>query len=136
MARSLLEDLPEQTFTAATIKRMFKLVDRGKVDDIAQKAVYSIVNDSMRGRWKDYQGELNAVFSWLRKNADYRRDPHGVELLQDFFATIDRKRFDCDDSTIWLCVAAEILGSPCRIVTVSTRRDREPNHVYPEAFVG
>ena len=115
---------------------MYKLVDRAKTDDVFQKIAYSIVNNSMRGRWKDYQGELNTIYGWYRKNVDYRRDPHGVELLQDVFATIDRKRGDCDDATVWLCAAAEVLGCPCRIVTVSTRRDREPNHVYPEAFVG
>lgn len=135
MAQALLENLPEQTFTSATIKRMYRLVDRAKTDDVFQKIVYGIVNNSMRGRWKDYQGELNTVYGWYRKNVDYRRDPHGVELLQDVFATIDRKRGDCDDATVWLCSAAEILGCPCRIVTVSTRQDREPNHVYPEAFV-
>ena len=136
MARSLLEDLPEQAFTSATIKRMYRLVDRAKTDDVFQKLVYGLVNHSMRGRWKDYRGELNTVYGWFRKNVDYRRDPHGVELLQDVWATIDRKRGDCDDATVWLCAAAEILGCPCRIVTVSTRRDREPNQVYPEAFVG
>lgn len=135
MAQALLENLPEQTFTSATIKRMYRLVDRAKTDDVFQKLVYGLVNHSMKGRWKDYKGELNTVYGWFRKNVDYRRDPHGVELLQDVWATIDRKRGDCDDATVWLCAAAEILGCPCRIVTVSTRRDLEPNHVYPEAFV-
>lgn len=135
MARSLLEDVPEQTFTAETIKRMYRLVQQAVTDPAFQKIVYSIVNGSMHGRWKDYQGELQTVFGWFKRNVDYRRDPFGVELLQDVWATLDRKRGDCDDATVWLAAAAQILGCPTRIVTVSTRADKEPVHVYPEALV-
>lgn len=136
MAQSLLEDLPEQAFTDATIKRMFELVNRAKTDAAFQKLIYGAVNGSMRGQWKDYRKELSTILRWARKVADYRRDPYGVELLQDVWATLDRQRGDCDDFTVLLCSAAEVLGCPCRIVTVSTRKDRSPNHVYPEAFVG
>ena len=89
----------------------------------------------MPGQWKNYRQELSTILQWARKAADYRRDPYGVELLQDVWATLDRRRGDCDDFCILLCAAAEVLGCPCRIVTVSTRKDRSPNHVYPEANV-
>lgn len=135
MAQSLLEDLPEQAFTDATIKKMFELVNRAKTDASFQKLIYGAVNGAMPGQWKDYRKELSTILQWARKVADYRRDPYGVELLQDVWATLDRKRGDCDDFTILLCSAAEVLGCPCRIVTVSTRKDKSPNHVYPEAHV-
>ncbi len=136
MARSLLEDISEQTFTSETIRRMYRLVNQAVTDPAFQKIVYGIVNGAMRGKWKDYRGELSTVLAWYKRNVDYRRDPHGVELLQDVFATLDRGRGDCDDATVWLCAAAAILGCPTRIVTVSTRPDKEPVHVYPEAMVG
>lgn len=136
MARSLLEDVPEQTFTSETIKRMYRLVQQAVTDPTFQKIVYGIVNGKMRGKWKDYRGELQTVLAWFKRNVDYRRDPFGVELLQDVFATLDRGRGDCDDATVWLCAAAQILGCPTRIVTVSTRPDKEPVHVYCEAMVG
>lgn len=135
MARSLLEDVPEQTFTSETIRRMFRLVNQAVTDEKFQKLVYGIVGAAMPGRWKDYRGELSTVLNWFKRNVDYRRDPHGVELLQDVWATLDRRRGDCDDATVWLCAAAAILGCPTRIVTVSTRPDKEPVHVYPEAMV-
>ncbi len=135
MAQSLLEDLPEQAFTDNTIKRMYELVNRAKTDASFQKLIYDAVNGAMPGQWKDYRKELSTILRWARKVADYRRDPYGVELLQDVWATLDRKRGDCDDFTVLLCSAAEVLGCPCRIVTVSTRKDRSPNHVYPEAYV-
>lgn len=135
MARSVLEDVPEQTFTSETIKRMYRLVHQAVTDPAFQKIVYGIVNGKMRGQWKNYRGELAAVLQWYKGNVDYRRDPFGVELLQDVWATLDRGRGDCDDATVWLCSAAQILGCPTRIVTVSTRPDKEPVHVYPEAMV-
>ncbi len=136
MAHSILEDLNEQTFTENTIRRMFELVNRAKTDPEFQKLIYGLVNRAMPGQWKDYKRELSTVFNWFKKNIDYRRDPYGVELLQDVWATLDRKRGDCDDATTFLAAAAEILGSPARIVTVSTRASKEPNHVYAEAQVG
>ena len=136
MAPSILEDLSEQTFTESTIRKMYRLIDRAKTDAEFQKLVYGLVNSAMPGQWKDYRRELSTVFNWFKKNVDYRRDPYGVELLQDVWATLDRKRADCDDATTWMAAASEILGSPSRIVTVSTRQSREPNHVYAEALVG
>ncbi len=47
MAQSLLEDLPEQAFTDATIKRMFELVNRAKTDAAFQKLIYGAVNGSI-----------------------------------------------------------------------------------------
>jgi hypothetical protein len=136
VAQSILEDLPEQNFTADTIARMYGLVDRAKTDPAFQKLIYDLVNRAMPGEWKKYRQELSTVFNWYKKNVDYRRDPYGVELLQDVWSTLDRKRGDCDDATTFLASAAEVLGSPARIVTVSTRKSKEPNHVYAEAFVG
>jgi hypothetical protein len=136
VAQSILEDLPEQNFTADTIKRMYGLIDRAKTDTAFQKLIYDIVNRAMPGEWKKYKQELSTIFRWYKKNIDYRRDPYGVELLQDVWSTLDRKRGDCDDATTFLASAAEVLGSPARIVTVSTRKSKEPNHVYAEAFVG
>jgi hypothetical protein len=136
VARSYLEDIPKSRFTSATLKRMYELVNRAKTDAAFQKLVYGIVNRKMPGQWKDYRGEVEAIFHWFKDNHDYRRDPFDVELLQDVWATMDRKRFDCDDASIWLGAACEILGAPARFVVVSTKPDREPEHVYVECFVG
>lgn len=136
MAQSVLENLPEAKFTDATVKRMYRLVEKAKTDEKFQKLVYGIVGAAMPGQWKDYRRELSVILDWFKRNVDYRRDPYGVELLQDVWASMDRRRADCDDASIWLCAAAEILGSPCRIVTVSTRPDKDPSHVYIEALVG
>lgn len=136
MARSYLENISKARFTEATLKRMYELVNRGKTDAAFQKLVYGIVGKKMPGEWKNYRGEIEAVFHWFKANHDYRRDPFDVELVQDVWATMDRKRFDCDDASIFLGTACEILGAPSRFVVVSTKPDREPEHVYVECFVG
>ena len=136
MTHSVLEDIGEANFTSATIKRMWELVNRAKTDEKFQKLIYGIVNQAMPGKTKDYRGELNVIFSWARKAVNYRRDPYGVELVQDVWATLDRARGDCDDFSVLLSAAAEVLGAPSRIITISTRSNKEPNHVYPQANIG
>lgn len=135
MADSTLSDISATSLTAETIRRMYQLVDQAKTDEKFQKLIYGIVNRAMPGVWKQYKNELTAVFNWFKANHDYRRDPYAVELLHDVWATMDRRRFDCDDSSIYMAAAAEVLGSPTEFVTVSTRPDHEPSHVWSEARV-
>jgi len=135
VAQSYLQDIPQARFTAETIREMYRLADRGKTDADFQKIVYDITNHSLPGQWKQYRRELDAIFNWFKKHHDYRRDPTNVELLQDVWATMDRKRFDCDDASIFLCAASEILGNPCRFVTVSTKLDQDPEHIFIQAYV-
>ena len=122
MAQSLLEDLPEQAFTDATIRRMYDLINRGKVDPTFQKLIYSVVNSSMPGQWKNYRQELANILKWARTVADYRRDPYGVELLQDVWATMDRKRGDCIPLTEKIVVRRRSTGR-YEIVPIGNLRD-------------
>lgn len=111
---------------------MYELIDQGKTDPKFQELVYGITKGIAN---KNYRGEVNALFHWTKKNIRYTRDPYGVELVQDVWATLSRGRADCDDFTILLGSECEVMGAPIRIVTVSTRPDKEPVHVYPEACV-
>lgn len=133
MSQSFLEDVPASKLTSSTIRRMYELIDQAKTDPKFQELVYGLTKN-LAG--KDYMGEVNRIFDWVKRTVRYTRDPHGVELLQDVWATLNRGRGDCDDFTILLGAACEVMGAPCRIVTVSTRPDKEPVHVYPEVKVG
>lgn len=133
MSESFLQDVPATRLTSETIRQMYNLIDQGKVDTKFQELAYSLTKDL---RSKDYRGEVNRLFDWVKKSIRYTRDPYGVELLQDVWATITRGRADCDDFTILLGALCEVMGTPIRIITVSTRPDKEPVHVYPEAQVG
>lgn len=136
MVTTTLENISASRFTQATLRRMYEFVQRAKTDPAFQRLIYSVVNNAMPGRWKDYRAELGAVLSWAKRSADYRRDPYGVELVQDVWATLDRRRADCDDFAVLVAAAAEVLGSPSRFVTISTLPDGTPSHVYAQAFVG
>ena len=112
---------------------MYELIEKGKTDPKFQEIVYEITRGAGN---KNYRGEIERIFRWAKSNIRYTRDPYGVEMVQDVFSTLKRGRADCDDFTILIGAAAEVMGAPVRITTVSTRADREPVHVYPEALIG
>lgn len=125
----MLENVSENRLTSETIRRMFELVGQAVTDPKFQELVYTITK-AVPG--KDYSGEVRSIFNWVKANIKYTRDPYGVELVQDVWSTINRGRADCDDFSILIAAMGEVMGNPSRFVTVSTRPDREPCHVYPE----
>lgn len=135
MVSATLENIPQIRFTESTIRRMYQLVDKGKLDPHFQKIARQILGAAMPGQWKNYSGEAEALLQWCRSKIDYRRDPDSVEMVQDVWATLDRKAGDCDDFVVLLGALLESTGCPVRCVTVSTRPDGEWSHVYLEAFL-
>jgi antitoxin (DNA-binding transcriptional repressor) of toxin-antitoxin stability system len=125
----MLENVSENRLTDETIRRMFQLVGQAVTDPKFQELVYQITQ-AVPG--KDYSGEVRSIFNWVKANIKYTRDPYGVELVQDVWSTINRGRADCDDFSILIAAMGEVMGNPSRFVTVSTRPDKEPCHVYPE----
>jgi antitoxin (DNA-binding transcriptional repressor) of toxin-antitoxin stability system len=125
----MLEDVSENVLTSSTIQRMYQLVGQAVTDPKFQELVYQITQ-AVPG--KDYSGEVRSIFNWVKSNIKYTRDPYGVELVQDVWSTINRARADCDDFSILIAAMGEVMGNPSRFVTVSTRPDKEPCHVYPE----
>lgn len=97
------------------------------------------VRDVCRGvRAKDYVSELAALLAWTCRHYRYARDPVHVEYIEDPVAFWDRGlSSDCDDVAAFLAACAQILGNPCRFVTVGFKHSPEPffSHVYTEAFV-
>lgn len=136
MAQVFLENIAADKFTEKTIRRMFELVNSAKTDAKFQDLAYSIINNSMRGQWRDYEREAGVLLNWVRSHVDYRRDPYDVELVQDVWSTLSRKRADCDDFVVLLGAMLEVSGTPVRFITVSTSPDKEPGHVYLEANFG
>jgi antitoxin (DNA-binding transcriptional repressor) of toxin-antitoxin stability system len=133
VSSSFLEEVPAATLTRDTIRRLYELIDKAKTDPKFQELVYSITKGLPS---KDYRGELAAILRWAKKNIRYTRDPYGVELVQDVWATLSRERADCDDFDVLVGAMVEVMGAPVRLVTVSTRQDKEPVHTYPAANVG
>jgi transglutaminase-like putative cysteine protease len=87
---------------------------------------------------KDYNCEANKIFSWIKTNIAFRRDPYRVEMLRSPLITLERKNGDCDDHTILLNSMLQSLGHPSRIVLVATRKllPQNFNHVFTEVLIG
>lgn len=114
---------------------MYQLVDRGKTDAEFQKLIRQVLNARLPHEAKNYRREAEVLLDWVKETVRYTRDPVDVELLQDVWATLDRQTGDCDDEIVLVAAALESVGTPVRFVTISTRLDREPSHVYCEAFI-
>lgn len=132
MSSSFLQDVPAATLTQDTIRRLYELIDKAKVDPKFQELVYKITGDLAS---KDYKGEITRILKWAKNNIRYTRDPYGVELVQDVWSTLSRERADCDDFDVLVGAMVEVMGAPVELITVSTRPDKEPVHTYPAAYV-
>jgi hypothetical protein len=122
VAYSNLEDIAEARITDRTIRKMYGFIDAAKTDEKFQKLVYSVLNTRMRGEWKQYRREAEVLLQWVKQAVDYRRDPVNVELVQDVWATLDRRRADCDDFVVLLGGALEATGTPnSRATSISKR---------------
>lgn len=92
--------------TRYTIDKMRDMVRRGSVHPDIIQATTLIVKQVGH---KDYAGEAEAIFSWVKGNIRYTRDPHGVELIQAPWITLKRGAGDCDDvSTLINAMCASI----------------------------
>jgi hypothetical protein len=135
VAYSHLEDIAESRITDRTIRKMYEFIDAAKTNEKFIKLVQSVLNTRMRGEWKQYRREAEVLLQWVKQTVDYRRDPVNVEMLGDVWRILDTRAGDCDDFVVLLGGALEATGTPVRIVTVSTRPDKQPSHVYLEAYL-
>ena len=88
---------------------------------------------------RDTDGEIRAVFDWVRAHVPYRQDPVALELLETperALEEIDAARgygLDCDGFTILIASLLGAMGHPVRIVVTGHREGRY-DHIYPEAY--
>ena len=67
---------------------------------------------------KDFEGEVYAVFSWVRDNIRYTRDVNGVETLQTPDKTIQLGQGDCDDQAVLVSSLLESIGFQTRFTAI------------------
>lgn len=86
----------------------------------------------------DYLGELNAVFTAVRDQIRYTRDPVNIEALQTPAYTLKIKTGDCDDKSTLLCSMLESIGHPSRLSyrVIGTKPGAGYSHVYVVANIG
>lgn len=84
---------------------------------------------------KDYAGEGEAIWDFVRNNVIYRRDIEGVESVQTPDRTLALASGDCDDQSILVATLAKSLGFPVRFVAAGLRGG-DLEHVWPELRIG
>lgn len=136
MAASFVDDMPEMEMIAIDSddldSRMDYLIDEieeGMQDEAIQKLAAKILyiyNVPSR----DYRGEAEAIFLWVRENIRYTRDPEGMELFRKPIRTIQLGIADCDDMTILIGSLLSTIGHVIilRVIGVSSNN---PEHIYP-----
>lgn len=63
---------------------------------------------------KDYKGEINALFNYVKNSIRYTRDVNNVETVRDPEITLKMKAGDCDDKATLLATLLETIGFKTR----------------------
>lgn len=120
--------------TAQTIALMRKLVQAAVTD----QNFVRFASELVRGVQSfDDIGEAQAVYSWVKRNIRYTKDPVTVEKLYPPQELLKIKAGDCDDIAMLLGALMIALGYPARLITISASADNpdEFSHVYLESEV-
>lgn len=80
----------------------------------------------------DFDGEVQALFAYVRDRITYRRDPVAVEMVCDARRTLERGAGDCDDKVVLLCSLLAVTGHTSRFVCGGDEPD-DFLHVWCEA---
>lgn len=115
-----LENISTERFTEATIRRMYRLIDKYRTDAKLQDLAAKIVRDCP---WKDYQCFGDKLLSAVKSYIPYTPDPFGIERIQSPWDTLKRRAGDCDDYSVLLSVLGAGVGFDIRLVTIKAKID-------------
>lgn len=131
---NMLADLPSgEAGTYATVRLMSRFVRQFKRSMQIRQTALSLVQGVGQ---KDWVGEVDALFTWVRDHIRFVRDIHGIETVQTPMATMELEAGDCDDKSTLLATLLESIGHPTRFVAVGFIVPREYSHVYVETRIG
>jgi transglutaminase-like putative cysteine protease len=121
--------------TIKTVDLISRLVREGSKDFFVRQTAIAILR-RYGIRPKNYLGEINALFEWVKRNVRYTRDIHRVELLHTARRMLELRAGDCDDMTILLCAMLKSIGHPVRLALVGFNPKKKTlfTHIYLEVF--
>ena len=104
--------------TKKTVDYIVQLVRAGAKDFcVRQQAIDILIRTRVRP--KDYLGEIQTLFEWVKNNVRYTRDIHHVELLHSARRMLELRAGDCDDMTQQSVRALPVQGTPPRSLSRS-----------------
>lgn len=132
--QQFLQEIPSGSAgTAETLRLMRSLVQRYKRSPQVRETALELL---AAVRPKDWRGEIDALFKFVRDSIRYTRDIRGLETLQTPPVTLEVAAGDCDDKSTLLAALLESVGHPTRFVAVGFRSPDSYSHVYVETRIG
>ena len=136
MIQPFIQDMPDMemiSVTADTLdERMDYLIDEiefGMKDKDIQYLTSRILHEYNVGN-RDWYGQAEAIFNWVRENIMYVRDPAGIEQFRKPIRTVQQGMGDCDDMSILICAMLSSIGHILVLRVIGVESD-EPEHIYP-----
>lgn len=119
--------------TKETLRIMGDLVRRGKFNPAVFMKARELIAHLPP---KDWVGQVNACYEFVRDDIRYCHDAFGAEGLQTPEVTLSLRAGDCDDKVILLCALLSSIGHPCRMCAVKLDDDTEFSHVFAQTWIG
>lgn len=116
-----------------TLLEMKNIIKQSAHNNEVIKVARQIVQDVDA---KDFYGEANAIYNFVRDNSRYVRDPLGLEHIQTPLVAIsgwnngEIFQGDCDDYTVLLLSLLMAIGFPVKLIAASYTPDKKLTHVY------
>lgn len=120
--------------TERTVKEIVRLVER----DLRRpelRLIASRILQSAGTAHKDHRAEAEALYSWVKHEVRYQRDPIGIESVQSPLVTYKLRFGDCDDQVALLAGLAMAVGLPVRFRVLGHSLDNLV-HIFTEVFDG
>ena len=115
-----------------TLVLMRSIVRQSKADPAVIEAARNLTAHLPPKNWS---GEVNALFSFVRDKIRYVLDPNDVETLATPARLLRDRSGDCDDKVTLLAALLEAIGHPTRFVAVGFAPGAL-THVYLETKMG
>lgn len=115
-----------------TLRHMRAFVRQGRVDPVIRSTALNLLALVPE---RDSQGEIRALFEFVRDRIRYIADVLDVETLADARRTLETAAGDCDDKAILLAALLESVGIATQFVATGYEMPGFFEHVYLRALV-
>ena len=106
-----------------------KMVERSAFGDQGVRLRQIVIGEMIpMARDRDDEGQIAAVYNWVKQNIRYIEDPVALDLYPTALVTDSLGGGDCDDHVIFICSALAVIGftTGCRVI----RTDQGDWHIY------
>lgn len=79
---------------------------------------------------KDWRGEVEAIFNFVRQRVRYTKDIDGKDTFQSPLYTLSRRAGDCDDFSTLLAAMLRMAGHRVKFRVVRTKKSSNWDHIY------